>query len=159
MSVSWTLLLAGCSTESGTDAPQRAIGFTTTVTRSAVTSLGNDGDAFSVWARRDPLRRHAPADSDAQGRNMHGRIVAVRRPAILAGRGNVRFLCPLSGRTRGRAGESYRRGGDSVLAHQGFRRHAVGRPDDGPRKRGSHTGHRHNASPSPSVICSLRYRS
>ena len=54
MSVSWTLLLAGCSTESGTDAPQRAIGFTTTVTRSAVTSLGNDGDAFSVWAREIP---------------------------------------------------------------------------------------------------------
>ena len=80
---------------------------------------------------RDPLRRHAPADSDARGRNMHGRIVAVRRPAILAGRGDVRFLCPLSGRTRGRAGESYRRGGDSVLAHQGFRRHAVGRSDDG----------------------------
>ncbi|MFQ8827852.1 MAG: fimbrillin family protein [Alistipes sp.] len=54
ISVSWTLLLAGCSTESGTDAPQRAIGFTTTVTRSAVTSLGNEGDAFSVWARETP---------------------------------------------------------------------------------------------------------
>ena len=158
MSVSWTLLLAGCSTESGTDAPQRAIGFTTTVTRSAVTSLGNDGDAFSVWAREIPSGGTPRLILTRETVTCTGGYVAVRRPAILAGRGNVRFLCPLSGRTGGRTGESYRRGGDSVLAHQGFRRHAVGRPDDG-REQGSHTSHRHNALPSPSVICSLRYRS
>lgn len=47
-------LLTGCSKSHTEPAREGAIGFTTAVTRSAVTSLGNDGDAFAVWARETP---------------------------------------------------------------------------------------------------------
>lgn len=50
-------LLAGCSksvAEPEMQPKAGAIGFTAAVTRSAVTSLGSEGDAFAVWVRESP---------------------------------------------------------------------------------------------------------